>query len=217
MPPFEGFPWGKIKATTIPDVFFATLLPEIDSLSELQVTLHLFWRISKVRRPPHCASGADLRADRTLVAGLARVSADPLLALEEGLGRAVERGTLLRLEVETRGQVDQLYFLHDSRGQEEIKQIRDGRLSLGVGRVSGRGVAWVPPERLDIYTLYERYIGLVTPVVARELEAAQSAFPSSWLEEAFRQAVSARKPYWRYVRAILERWATQGRGPAPIL
>jgi len=213
MSPFEGFPWGKIKATTIPDVFFATLLPEIDSLSELKVTLHLFWRISKVRRPPHCASGADLRADRTLVAGLARVSADPLSALEEGLSRAVERGTLLRLEVETRGQVDQLYFLHDSRSQEEIKQIRDGRLSPGVGHVSGRGVTWVPPERLDIYTLYERYIGLVTPVVARELEAAQAAFPASWLEEAFRQAVSARKPNWRYVRAILERWATQGRGP----
>jgi hypothetical protein len=38
MEKFAGFPAGELRFTSVPDLFFARLLPEIDSLAELKVT-----------------------------------------------------------------------------------------------------------------------------------------------------------------------------------
>ena len=43
---FVGFPDGALAATPIPNLFFARVLPEIDSLAELKLTLHVLWRTS---------------------------------------------------------------------------------------------------------------------------------------------------------------------------
>ena len=40
---FPGFPEGKLRLTKIPSLFFSELLPDIDDLAELKVTLYAFW------------------------------------------------------------------------------------------------------------------------------------------------------------------------------
>ncbi|MCC7355027.1 MAG: primosomal replication protein N, partial [Anaerolineae bacterium] len=40
---FPGFPAGKLRATRIPSLFFSDLLPAIDTLADLKVTLYCFW------------------------------------------------------------------------------------------------------------------------------------------------------------------------------
>ena len=43
MKAFSGFPAGKVHFTPLPNLFFSQLLPAIDDLAELKVTLHIFW------------------------------------------------------------------------------------------------------------------------------------------------------------------------------
>ena len=44
---FAGFPDGRLRFTPVPDVFFSELLPLIDDLAELKVTLHCLWRLHR--------------------------------------------------------------------------------------------------------------------------------------------------------------------------
>ena len=70
----------------------------------------------------------------------------------------------------------------------------------------------VSSEKLpDIFTLYEQNIGLLTPMIADELKAAEQTYPQEWLREAFKEAVDLNKRSWRYIQAILERWSAEGK------
>ena len=66
-------------------------------------------------------------------------------------------------------------------------------------------------ESPDIFTLYERNIGMLTPMIADELKEAEKLYPFDWIEDAVREAVNHNKRKWSYISAILERWAQEGR------
>src|SRR5262249_27052940 len=72
--------------------------------------------------------------------------------------------------------------------------------------------AVLPARRPTIYELYEQNVGLLTPLLVDELREAAETYPADWIAEAFREAVGYNRRNWRYVRRILENWATQGRG-----
>ena len=66
-------------------------------------------------------------------------------------------------------------------------------------------------EPPDIFTLYEENIGMLTPMIAEELKEAEKSYPPEWLRDAVREAVHQNKRKWRYISAILQRWATEGK------
>ena len=43
MQDFNGFPPGELKFTSVPDLFFARLLPQVDNVVELKIILHILW------------------------------------------------------------------------------------------------------------------------------------------------------------------------------
>ena len=67
---FSGFYPGKAPNTPVPDTFFSVLLPEIESLVELKVTLHLFWRLAQRKGVPKAMSLDELQADQVLLRSL---------------------------------------------------------------------------------------------------------------------------------------------------
>lgn len=208
---FDGFPAGKVRQARLPDVFFSELLPAIDDLAELKVTLHVLWRLQRERVDPPAISRPALAGDGVLMAGLTGLGEDPGTALDRGLNRAVDRGSLLRVLVDgDEGEAEAWYLANTPRGREAWAAAQRGELTL-----SG-APAWVEPvppvERPSIYTLYEQNIGLLTPLIAEELQEAEDTYPAHWIEDAFREAVRANKRNWRYVAAILGRWASGGRG-----
>ncbi len=69
----------------------------------------------------------------------------------------------------------------------------------------------VQVERPNIFVLYEQNIGLLSPLIAEELKEAADHYPAEWIEAAFREAVLYNKRNWKYIRAILRRWETEGR------
>lgn len=100
---FIGFPDKKMKAVVIPDHFFSDLLPLIDDLAELKLTLHSFWLLNEQSGELKYLRGEDLRADEQLLRSLTEGNdlRQAIDVLEEALERCVARNTLLRLEITT--------------------------------------------------------------------------------------------------------------------
>ena len=67
--PFPGFP-ARSRLTPVPDLFFSRLLPEMESLTELKVVLHIFWRLYQKKDSPKFITYEALLSDETLMAGL---------------------------------------------------------------------------------------------------------------------------------------------------
>ncbi len=206
---FFGFPAGKVRFTPIPNLFFSELLPAIDDLAELKVTLHIFWLLSQKKGYPRYVSFQELAGDGVLLGSLKALGQGAEAALQEGLGKAVARGTLLQVAIEQDGKRDDLYFLNSEQSRQAVEKIRRGELELGATVLPPE-----PPlegERPNIFVLYEQNIGLLQPLIAEQLKDAEQTYPAEWIEEAFRIAVEQNKRSWAYVRAILERWAAEGK------
>jgi len=137
--------------------------------------------------------------------------------LDEGLERAVARGTLLRVSVkdpEGGDSQESWYFLNDPPSRQAVEKIERGELRLG-GMPSRPGER-VEVERPNIFALYEQNIGLLQPLIAEELREAEKTYPPDWIEEAFKIAVERNARNWRYIQAILERWAREGKDDGEV-
>jgi len=67
------------------------------------------------------------------------------------------------------------------------------------------------PDRPNIFTVYEREIGLLTPTISDELIQAEKDYPVEWIPDALKEAAKANKRNWRYALGILKNWAAGGR------
>lgn len=195
----------------LPPEFFSEVLPAITLPSELKVTLHIFFRLSRNRgTAPRRVSWDELLADRTLRRGLRAVSKvrPPEDVLAEGLESAVRRGTLLHLVAPGDGRAENWYLVNTATNRQWAT------LAAQAGEMLTPNLPQ-PGDRPSLITLYEQNIGLVTPLVLDELREAEERYPTHWIEDAVREAVRANARSWRYVRKVLERWATNGRRDAP--
>jgi DnaD/phage-associated family protein len=207
MKAFSGFPAGQLAYTPLPDLFFSELLPVIDDLAELKLTLHVFWLLSRRKKGPSYVTLRELLGDGRLLRSLQGWSSSPEQALRGSLEKAVARGTLLCL---TASEGDQrFYFANSAEGRRAFDQARSGEIELAPGIALAEPV--MPLERPNIFVLYEQNIGLLQPMIAEELQDAERTYPQQWIEEAFHIAVENNVRNWKYVRRILERWAAEGK------
>ncbi len=202
---FPGFPVGVLRTTPIPNLFYSELLPHIDHMGELKVTLYAFWALAQKEGRFRYLRKAEMAADDLLMQGLE--DADEA-ALEDALERAVARGTLLNVNVKLDGGEDAFYFLNTPKGRTAVE-------SIDKGDWRPTGLPETPlelsVERPNIFVLYEQNIGPLTPLIADKLRDAETNYPAKWIEEAVRIAVENNVRKWRYVEAILEDWRTRGR------
>ena len=204
---FGGFP-GKMRFTPIPNLFFSSVLPQIDDLAELKVTLHIFWAVYQKRGYPRFVTYRELLSNPVLMKGF-ESDGSPDELLQRSLDQAVSQGTLLHLALERDGDVDDLYFVNTEADRRAIDRIESGELNLG-GLVK-REPCLASGERPNIFALYEQNIGMLSPIMAEELKEAEKLYPASWIEDAFREAVDLNKRNWRYISSILKRWAAEGK------
>ena len=209
---FPGFP-DRMRYTPVPNVFFSAVLSEVDDLAELKVTLQLFRLLYEKRGFPKLVQLSELYKDRALLVALRASGLEPpeqLLAA--GLKRATERGTIISAPLRAGEAEDRCYLLNTALNRSLLERAERGELVLAEGMVPRPDWVVLPEQRPSIYDLYEQNVGLITPLIAEELQKAEQDYPEEWIEEAFREAVSYNKRNWRYVRRILENWATEGRG-----
>jgi len=211
MKQFEGFP-ARMQFTPIPNLFISKLLPRIEDINELKVTLHVFKAIYGKRGYPRFVTLKDMSSDSGLVKSLDTKSEESEKLLEDALNLAVKHGTILRLELDRDGCPEEIYFINTENDKKVLEKIRDGEIvldGLKLGKHSFSSEAKTPP---DIFTLYEENIGMLNPLIAEWLKEAENLYPESWIRDAIKEAVSLNKRNWRYIDRILENWSAEGRG-----
>ena len=214
---FAGFPAGKQPSVPVPELFFTELLPDLDHLAELKLTLHIFWRLarsSETKGSRPCVSYKELVADHRLLDGLESPGLSPEEALRDALERAVARGTLLRVTqapgpaaLAPAGGTD-WYFANTEKGRQMVNDLLAGKWTPGE---PGKPLL-LQAHRPNIFVLYEQNVGPLTPLLAEQLQDAEKNYPAPWIEDAFKEAAELNKRSWRYVQRILERWSTEGKG-----
>ncbi len=236
LPGFVGFPDQDMQAVVVPDLFFVDLLPQIDDLAELKLTVYFFWLLNEQEGTLRFVRGDDLRGDGTLLDGLSLENKlrSPQDVLEDALQRAVARNTLIRMDVDTSpkggvqhdngrggqneevsGQdrrepaIEDWYFLNTAKGRQSVAAIRQGRLAelRRVLPVEAR----IHVERPNIFVLYEQNFGLMTALIADQLRDLEKSYPPDWITEAMEIALLNNKRHLNYIRGILRRWETEGK------
>ena len=184
MKTFSGFPDGELKMSALPEMFYTGLLPLIDDLLELKVTLACFrlcWQKSGL---VHWTTSAELIHDPAL--------SDVHDEIATGVRQAIRRGSLV-------GALDrsgvQYLFPNSELGQAAAKAIERGEKIESIPQVVGRP---------NIFVLYEQNIGALTPLIVEQLEDAAKEFPPQWIEYAFAEAVKQNARSWAYVKKILD-------------
>ncbi len=198
---FAGFTAGDTATLTLPDALFTEVLPYVEDLDELKVTLLTLRRLALMRaNVAPWVTHDELRSDAAVRAALGE-PVEP--RLEAALARAVERGTLLEVTwTRADGTAERRYLANTPRGRAAVAAMQRG---------ADPGRAPDEAPRPNIFALYEQNVGPLTALLSEELMEAERTYPAAWIEEAFREAVRRNVRNWKYIRAILERWRTEGR------
>lgn len=184
---FPGFTSSE-TFTQIPDSFLG-MMNGIEDIAELKVTLYALWRIEHMEGNFRAMCESDFE-EEALGLGMEEI--------RRGLGKAVERGTLLRAGNEA----GVFYFLNSPRGRLSAEAFAQGRIKSSASYV---------PNRSNAFRLYEENIGALTPLLADMLKEAETLYPTAWFEEAFEIAVGRNVRNWKYIEAILRRWKENGK------
>ncbi len=211
MKQFEGFP-ARMQFTSVPNLFFSQLMPEINDIFELKLTLHIVRLIYEKKGYPRFVSYRELHTDSGMRESLREDGKEFSGILGQALGQAEERGTIIGLDFERDGESERLFFLNTENDRSAIEKIRDGNLEIKGLRVSKKPASGVAEKLPDIFKLYEENVGMLSPMVADWLKDAEKAYPESWIRDAIKEAVSLNKRNWRYIDKILENWSAEGRG-----
>ena len=193
MKKFDGFA-DKMRYSSIPSAFFSAVMPDIDDIDELKATLYAIRLLIPKKGYPRYATFRDM-----LEGGVMSES-----ALRHGLELAANRGTILSVNLEN----DDIYLLNTEADRDASDKIAGGHIHVGS---MPKGQPQEQVARPNVFELYERNIGILTPMIAEELKEAEDIYPAEWIEEAVKEAVSLNIRKWRYIASILKRWAAEGK------
>lgn len=211
---FPGFPDGKLKTLPLPEQVFTELLPIIDHLGELKVSLYAFWKLSVKEGTYRFMRRADFADDDVFMRGLAASPRQAEEILDDALERAEARGLLLHVLMEDAQATHDLYFVNSAKGREAVEKLTRGEWRPADQAEAGAAVT-LSRMRSNIYTLYEQNIGALTPMIVEELRDMAETYPALWIEDAIRVAVKNNARKLKYILAVLERMKTDGRYEQP--
>ncbi len=204
---FSGFSISEdTQMTNISSEFFVNLLPLIDNLYELKVTLFAIWFLDQLESRIKYLKYQNFLSDNNFLSGMGKNREEAIINLNLGLQLAVERNTLLKVTNENQAQEKAIYFINSPRGRAAQKGWLAGSWQIEDQPQPVRQV-----QRPNIFKLYEANIGPLTPIIAETLQDAEETYPMNWIEQAIKIAVENNVRRWRYVEAILSSWKERGR------
>jgi len=205
---FRGFP-PRPDVTPLPNIFFSEVLPRMESMPEIKVVMQVFFLLSRKKGYPRFISLDELNNDPVLARGLGGLDGNVHEIIIKALDDAVKHGVVLHIPIDVEGKPDEAYFINNEAEKDTISQISEGKLKIP--RVIIRELEKVTAQQpSDIYNLYEQNIGMLTPILAEELQEAEHRYPPEWVQEAFRIALRSNIRSWKYIHGILKRWEREG-------
>lgn len=191
--------------TPVPDPLLGDLLRSMDSLAELKCILRALWYLHRKKGSLRCVTLSELNADPVL-----RDELDPE-QVEDAMNGAARRGIFAKGMVPGGDGRIPIFVLNQQVHRDALHRAMSGDIVLPAYDED-------PPEppprnekRPNVFELFEQEIGMLTPMVADELKAAEDEYPKEWIETAVKEAALSGKRSWPYVRAILRRWNREGK------
>jgi len=206
---FNGFP-VRPEVTPLPNIFFSEVLPGIDNLAELKVVMQIFFMLSRRKGYPRFVTFKELSNDGLIIKGMRNLAPVTDELLKQALESAVMHRILISVPVNVGDQPDNAYFINNLAEQETIAKVAEGVLKIPNIAVRNEPEPIVE-QPSDIYNLYEQNIGMLTPIMAEELQEAEHRYPNDWIQDAFREAIRANVRNWKYIHSILKRWEREGK------
>ena len=209
MEQFKGFP-ARMDFTSIPNLFFSSLLPQIDDMAELKTTLNIMATLYRKRGYPRFVTYNELLGKASLMNSLKGMDKPLDEVLRGALEMAARRGTVIHVALDRDGVPEDIYFLNTESDRQIAGKVQNGELKLS-GLKAKEQTYVETEEQPDIFTLYEQNIGMLTPMIAEELREAEKLYPEAWIRDAIKEAVALNKRNIRYIDRILERWSAEGK------
>jgi DNA replication protein len=204
---FNGFLDDSAHMVPVPSQFFNELLGLIDDLNELRVTLFSMGFIGQSGDYANCILIQDFVSDSRFMASLGNTPQEANANLQDGLDKAEQRGSMLRIDGANTPSQQTYYFLNTPRGRSSAQALQRGEVFPS----NASAVINAAKEKSNLFSLYEANIGALTPMIAETLRDAEKNYPSEWVGEAMKIAVQNNIRRWRYVEAILKSWKEEGR------
>ena len=206
------FPRG-VQFTPVPNPMLANLLEEITDIAELKVTLRVIWALHRKKTPLPYVTARELYEDRSVAAMLGSHGAQLEAAVDTALKLAVQRGTLLNVPS---GDGSESRFLLNTEPIRAALVRKGVTIPVQAERTAGPGVETQqadshPELHQGVFRVYEENIGTMSPLIAESITTALQEHPESDVIDAIRVAVEANARSWKYVKAVLQRWAVDGR------
>lgn len=193
---FDGYP-DNFEFSGIPKTFFSRVMPLIDDIGELKVTLIFLRLLFANKRHPRFVTELEIAAEIESQLNLEQI--------REAMTRSAGRNNVIELDCDNGAKI---YLLNDASGRKSAALIESGEVRLPEIEYATRHVpAVVVP---DIFSIYEQNIGLITPIIADELKAALNLYSEGWVRDAITEAAKLNKRNWRYISKILDNRAVQG-------
>jgi len=206
---FKGFP-PRPEVTPLPNIFFSEVLPLMEDAVEVKVVMQIFFLLSRRKGYPRFISLSELIHDPVIIKGLCEIPGNLESVLRKALATAVQSGILMHIPIDVQQLPDDVYFINNQVERETVRKILEG--ALKIPQLEVRKVEEpVQVQPSDIYNLYEQNIGMLTPILAEELQEAEHQYPAEWIQDAFREAVRANVRSWKYIHSILKRWEREGK------
>jgi DNA replication protein len=203
---FNGFP-ARMRFTQIPNVVFSSVLHQITDIIELKVLLHIFELVYPQKGSLRFVSFNELLGHPGLALDL---KGSPEKTLRDALASLVHKRIILHLRMKQGETVRDVYFLNSESNKMVIARIQAGEIVLPRSKLE---IATPPQmqEAVDVFTLYEQNIGMLTPLISEEIKEAGRQYPEVWVKDAIKEAANMNKRNWRYIERILEHWSTEGK------
>lgn len=191
--------------TPVPDPLLGDVLKDIDRLAELKCILRALWHIHRKKGALRCVTLAELSDDPVLHGAMDREE------IEDAMNGGARRGIFAKGNVTTnRGRIA-LFVLNQESHRAALRRAMAGEITLPLDDEEWTVARGGAKTRPNVFDLYEQEIGMITPVVADELKAAEAEYPEEWIHTAVREAALSGRRSWPYVRAILRRWNKEGK------
>src|ERR1035437_7778700 len=116
---FGGFP-AKSMFTPIPNNFFSELLPAIDDINELKVTLFIFQILYPKRGNPRFVTLNEMLSHQSLADSLKSETECVEARLGKVLDMATQRGTILHIMLNTNDKNQDVYCLNNEEGRQPV-------------------------------------------------------------------------------------------------
>jgi DNA replication protein len=202
------------SSVPIEDALLGQLLVRVGDLSELKAVLHVV-RLAAQRASPLVPVEALLIPAVVRSIAPATTPEPAPERVQRSVDQAIADGLLLRITIHS-AEGPRVHVLASTEANRAlVDRLRSGDVGAEqqLGLPTGAALS---VHRPNVFALYERHIGPLTPLVAEELRDAERSYPRSWIEEAIQLAVDYNRRNWRYVRSILRGWEERG-SPDPLV